>query len=106
MIKLDRNCVKAPKINKNYRTSKILTALGELCLNKCYLCETKFDNPQNMDVEHFVPYKDDNDPMKYEWTNLFLACNNCNNYKKTFSDNILNGSSNILAHKCFTKKSY
>jgi hypothetical protein len=36
MLNANRDCVKAPKIAKKYRTEAILDALDEIFLKKCY----------------------------------------------------------------------
>jgi uncharacterized protein (TIGR02646 family) len=47
---------------------------------KCYLCEQQAR--QNYQIEHLRPKADGYFPeLKYEWTNLFLACPYCNGRK-------------------------
>lgn len=47
---------------------------------KCYLCE---QNPgKDFEIEHLKPKSEGYSPeLKYEWTNLFLACKYCNGRK-------------------------
>ena len=81
MLNYNREKVKAPVIKSSYRTTEILEKLGTLFNNKCYLCETQQDNPENFQVEHFSPQKDNTD-LKYTWENLYLICGDtCNQYK-------------------------
>lgn len=46
--------------------------------HKCYLCEQK--GLKSIQIEHLVPHHDDID-LKFDWTNIFLACTHCNNIK-------------------------
>jgi len=88
MINSERSDAKAPNIKKNYRIPKVYDALEIVFSNKCYLCETQEENPENFDIEHFKPHKGDKS-LKYNWANLYLACHNCNQYKAAFLEDIL-----------------
>ncbi len=66
------------KLRKSYREQDVIDALHKDFHNKCYICEDKA--PSTINVEHFQPHKDDED-LKYDWYNLFLACGHCNNTK-------------------------
>ena len=88
MLNYDRNIVEAPTIKNKYRTTEILEKLGLLFDNKCFLCETQKEKPNNFQVEHFIPHKN-KAQLKFDWNNLFLACGDtCNQYKST-TENIL-----------------
>ncbi len=77
MINVDRKRVDAPSIDDSWRTPQILDALGIVFFNKCYLCELKYLNPDDFQVEHFRE-RASNDELKRDWSNLYLACGNCN----------------------------
>ncbi len=64
----------------------VMNRLCEDFKDKCYICEQK--NFVSINIEHFIPHKDNNIDLKYDWNNLFLACYHCNNSKGEF-DNIL-----------------
>jgi hypothetical protein len=74
------------KATGTYRIDAVLFQLKTDFYNKCYLCE---DSPQSVNVEHFVPHKNNLD-LKFSWDNLFWACGHCNNIKGGGFDNILN----------------
>lgn len=71
----------------DYKTPKVLDQIKEDFKNKCYICEMK--NPPVINVEHFIPHKDDH-TLKFQWDNLFYACGHCNNIKLAKYNNILN----------------
>lgn len=75
------------KASGTYRTEGVLTTLKNDFYNKCYICEYK--NPTTINVEHFIPHKNDRH-LKFDWDNLFFSCSHCNNIKKEQYDNILN----------------
>jgi len=69
----------------DYRKGEILRTLAADCHNKCYICE---DKPTTINVEHIVPHRS-NLELKYDWSNLFIACGHCNNIKLAKYDDIL-----------------
>ena len=75
------------KANGDYKCGDVLTRLKSDFKNKCYICEYK--EPENINVEHFVPHKGDDD-LKFSWDNLFWSCAHCNNTKLGNFDNLLN----------------
>lgn len=77
------------KTSGTYRTKEVIEGIDKDFHSKCYICEQK--NPTTINVEHFVPHKD-NVELKFDWYNLFYACGHCNNVKlaKKEFDNILN----------------
>ncbi|WP_018928226.1 HNH endonuclease [Pseudomonas umsongensis] len=79
------------KTSGTYRIQSVLSQLKQDFYNKCYLCE---DSPQSVNVEHFVPHKDNLD-LKFSWSNLFWACGHCNNIKGGGFDGILNCANDI-----------
>lgn len=68
---------------------------------KCYLCEQ--ETHKSFQIEHFKPKETGYFPeLKYDWTNLFLACGYCNG-RKSNSYEILNPLNHnieeIIAHR-------
>ena len=61
-----------------YNTNEVNKALGLMFAHKCYLCEKK--DLDNLQIEHLVPHRGNRDLM-FDWENLFLSCNHCNNIK-------------------------
>lgn len=62
----------------SYREEDVMTALNEDFHGKCYICEFKY--PPSLNVEHFDEHRDDKD-KKFDWNNLYNACNHCNSTK-------------------------
>jgi hypothetical protein len=73
------------KSEQDYRKGEVLKTLANDCYNKCYICEIK---PTVINVEHIVPHSRES-KLKYEWSNLFLACGHCNSIKHNKYDKIL-----------------
>lgn len=75
---------------KIYGHRTVKAALIKAQHGKCFLCESKITHVSHGDVEHFRPkagYKQDESEelqtpgyywLAYEWDNLFLACQVCN----------------------------
>ena len=63
-----------------YRHRDVVDQLAEDFHEKCYICEIKpVADPQ---VEHRLPHKGGAYPdRKYDWNNLFYACDHCNTVK-------------------------
>lgn len=77
------------KENGDYNCGCVLERLQKDFKNKCYLCESKIYSSVN--IEHFKPHHNGKyKVLKFDWNNLFLACNHCNNIKSVKFDNILN----------------
>jgi len=69
----------------DYREGPVFNILVSDCHSKCYICE---DKPTTINVEHRVSHR--GDPMlKFDWSNLFIACGHCNNIKLAKYDDIL-----------------
>lgn len=79
--------VEKQKADGDYKCGDVLERLWTDFHNKCYICEEKA--PSSINVEHFIPHKDDLD-LKFDWNNLFFSCGHCNNTKLAKYDNILN----------------
>lgn len=63
---------------RKYDSDDVWEALNNVFHKKCYICETS--EPQDINVEHFVPH-DDNEDLKFDWNNLYFSCGRCNNIK-------------------------
>ncbi|WP_353164212.1 HNH endonuclease [Empedobacter brevis] len=74
--KLKENGKTRPDSSK-YRNPNILLQLNTISNSKCYYCESLLKQVPS-EVDHHIEVKCDLD-KSYEWDNLFLACDNCNN---------------------------
>jgi hypothetical protein len=72
----------------DYRSNPNFKTLADDCFNKCYICECK---SSSLNVEHRIPHQGKNS-LKYDWHNLFLSCDHCNNTKGVRYNNILDPS--------------
>jgi len=63
----------------DYKCGDVLEKLEKVFFGKCYICETA---TFSTNVEHFKAHQGDI-ALKFDWNNLFLACNHCNNIKLT-----------------------
>ena len=66
------------KPSGTYRTEAVTNALSLMFAHKCYLCEQK--GLSDLQIEHLVPHRGERDLM-FDWNNLFLSCDHCNNIK-------------------------
>jgi hypothetical protein len=65
------------KIQNKYRHAKVKNVLVEMFHGKCAYCESKITTVTYGAIEHFFPksvYVD----LTYEWSNLLLSCDLCN----------------------------
>jgi 5-methylcytosine-specific restriction endonuclease McrA len=70
--------------------SAVRALLETDCYAKCYICEDKPKNPDELTVDHVIPQNSRPD-LIHEWSNLLLACSFCNNNAKGHKyDNIIN----------------
>ena len=78
--------------NTIYFHSSVRDALKILFSNKCAYCESKLDASYQADIDHFRPkagavgsngeyWPDHYWWLAYTWSNLYLACRSCNNFK-------------------------
>tara|TARA_R100000935_G_C2821098_1_gene159802 strand:- start:87 stop:731 length:645 start_codon:yes stop_codon:yes gene_type:complete len=67
---------KRPDSSK-YAHNSVKVQLNSMSHNKCFYCETKLKGKRK-EVDHHIEVSVDNN-LSYEWTNLFLSCDNCNN---------------------------
>ena len=77
-----------------YRVAEVKTALRTIQSDKCCYCENKYRTPAYLHVEHFRPKgavrqdqsSGDEYPgyywLAYQWSNLLLACFDCNTSSK------------------------
>lgn len=79
--------VERKKNSGKYAIHSVLMRLKEDFQDKCYICEYK--NPPTINVEHLISHEG-NQNLKFDWSNLFLACSHCNNIKSNRYNNILN----------------
>lgn len=80
MVKCERTFPAPPSLakRKSYNDSDTIQQLKEIFNGKCYICELQ--NLQDGIPEHLIPHKD-NEDLKFDWENLFWACNRCNSVK-------------------------
>ena len=63
--------------NSKYAHRQIRDSLNAMSFRKCFYCERKLkDIPE--EIDHFIEVAERKD-LAYEWQNLYLACDNCNN---------------------------
>jgi hypothetical protein len=70
------NSNKARPDNSKYGHIDIQTGLYSASHNKCYYCERMLLNDP-CEIDHFIEVTEDRS-LSFEWTNLYLACTNCN----------------------------
>lgn len=70
---------------KGYTDDAVKRAILEDQDDKCYICERKVTT--DYEVEHLASQKHDAAGVN-EWENLYIACNYCNDKKKTSFDDI------------------
>ena len=66
---------------KSYRNPDIIQALYTIFKGKCYLTECKFDYPEEMEIDHFIPQNED-DTKIYDWDNLYPINQKANKQRK------------------------
>lgn len=72
---------------KSYSEKDVQDQLFSDQHNKCYICEREVDT--DFEIEHHQSRN--NFPLRtYDWRNLYLSCNYCNDKKKDNFDNMLN----------------
>ena len=79
--------IEKAKENGTYRTDEVRERLSVDFKNKCYICEFR---ATSLRIEHFKPHRN-NVNLKFDWNNLFWACEHCNSIKgdKDIYDSIL-----------------
>ena len=76
--------------NSNYRKTKyrhpnVKSQLMDDSGHKCAYCESKIGHNTPGDVEHLVPTSANNN-LHFEWTNMGVACTECNRRKNDYND--------------------
>ena len=85
MIKLERkSCPNLIALQNDYKNPENKKALLESSFDKCIYCESKISHIDYGDVEHIKP-KSKYPYLKFEWSNLGIACTKCN--RKFKNDN-------------------
>lgn len=62
--------------NSKYAHSEIRTYLDSMSFHKCFYCEAMLKGAFK-EIDHFMEVNEHKD-LAFEWTNLYLACDNCN----------------------------
>jgi hypothetical protein len=96
---------------KIYGHRSVKEALIKAQHDKCFLCESKITHISHGDVEHFRPkaaYRQSADDglqrpgyywLAYEWGNLFLACQICNQVFKKNLFPLANPNARAVSHR-------
>jgi uncharacterized protein (TIGR02646 family) len=63
--------------DSKYGHHEIKTTLFTMSHNKCYYCEGLLKG-KSKEIDHLIEVSE-NKHLAFEWTNLFLSCDNCNN---------------------------
>lgn len=64
-----------------YRHEEILSQLRTMSHSKCFYCETLLKGVPD-EIDHYIEVSDkdcNGKSLAFEWKNLYLACDNCNN---------------------------
>jgi uncharacterized protein (TIGR02646 family) len=68
---------KARPDSSKYAHIQIKTQLNSMSFNKCFYCETKLKG-KTKEIDHHIEVSV-NRTLSYEWSNLYLSCDSCNN---------------------------
>lgn len=68
---------KARPDSSKYAHIQIKTQLNSMSFNKCFYCETKLKG-KTKEIDHHIEVSV-NINLSYEWSNLYLSCDSCNN---------------------------
>lgn len=85
---INNNTKPKASLTTKYRHKKIKEALIEETHGKCAYCESKFLHIHHGDVEHIKP-KSIYTNKTFEWANLTLACEICNQNKSNNDPNLI-----------------
>lgn len=75
-INFEKSGNKRPDSSK-YGNPKIREILSSCSSNKCFYCEGALKGEKN-EIDHYIEVSSDKS-LAYTWSNLYLACENCNN---------------------------
>ncbi|MEI6141512.1 MAG: HNH endonuclease [Mariniphaga sp.] len=62
--------------NSKYGHPEIKSSLYSVSHNKCYYCETILKGKPS-EIDHYIEVSE-NKSLAFEWTNLYLSCDKCN----------------------------
>ncbi len=68
---------KARPDSTKYAHDQIKIQLNSMSFNKCFYCETKLKG-KSKEIDHHIEVSV-NRNLAYEWSNLYLSCDSCNN---------------------------
>ena len=63
--------------NSKYAHAQIRDTLNSMSFHKCFYCERRLKGVAQ-EIDHFIEVAERRD-LAYDWDNLYLACDNCNN---------------------------
>jgi uncharacterized protein (TIGR02646 family) len=63
--------------SSKYAHLQIKTQLNSMSFNKCFYCETKLKG-KTKEIDHHIEVSV-NRNLSYDWNNLYLSCDSCNN---------------------------
>ena len=86
MFPVSKNKIECESLTtkRSYDSEIVINQLSKEFHSKCYICGG--DVGTSLRVEHFVPHLNRSEYM-YDWKNLFLACDYCNNIKSDTYNN-------------------
>lgn len=65
--------------NSKYGHKEIRVQLNSMSFHKCFYCERKLKGVPR-EIDHFIEVSDPNGrKLAFDWDNLYLSCDNCNN---------------------------
>lgn len=70
--------------SKQYGHPEIRRALQAMSFNKCFYCERKLSE-REQEIDHYIDAADRPD-LVFNWQNLYLSCEGCNNGKPSHRD--------------------
>jgi uncharacterized protein (TIGR02646 family) len=80
--------------NSLYGHVDVSTELKSLYKEKCYLCEK--DVSSSFQIEHYLPWSQDEPARAYDWVNLHLSCDKCNHRKRKKKYKIIRTGTKIV----------
>jgi len=86
---------KVANAQNKYRHPQVKDALVKMFYGKCAYCESKITVVTYGAIEHFRP-KNTHVDLTFEWTNLLLSCDECNNHRHKGLKFPLDGNGNPL----------
>lgn len=71
--------------SKKYAHKEVVASLERMSFHKCFYCEKKLKDGVRHQVEHYRDVADRPD-LSFEWSNLYLTCEDCNLGKPSNAD--------------------